>query len=97
VSGTALSAAQRVIGRVTNGFTGLPQPNTTVRVYNAAGTQVIASAVSDADGTYFTGQLPDGIYRAKTDAAPVYNDQLFDNISCALGCNIATGTRSRCR
>ena len=92
ISGTGMSAVNRVIGRVTNGFNSGPVPNTNVTVYNAAGTQVIASAVTDADGTYFTGDLPGGSYRAKTDAAPVFNDQLFNSISCALGCNIAQGT-----
>src|SRR5262249_45270313 len=74
-----------------DGFTALPIPNATINVYNSAGTAIVASPTTDAFGTYFTSTLPDGVYRAKS-SVPGYNDQLFRSISCALGCNVATGT-----
>src|SRR5262249_28996490 len=66
LSGVGLSSQNRIMGRVTDGFTALPIPNATINVYNSAGTAIVASPTTDAFGAYFTSALPDGVYRAKS-------------------------------
>src|SRR6185503_9301550 len=89
VSGTGLSAAHRIVGRVLDGFTRRPLANARVIITGMPGPNVIAH--TDADGTYFTPELDDGSYRVSTSTTG-YLNLLFAGLPCADTCDLAAGT-----
>ncbi len=91
LTGTGIVANDRLVGRVTDRQTGQPLSHITVNAYDASGTPVTA-AITDIDGTYATVSLPAGGYYAKAIGSPDRVDLLYRDISCALGCNVTTGT-----
>src|SRR5262249_52746723 len=93
VSGTGVSALSRIVGRVTDANTGQALNNVTVNVYDGVGS-LATSAVTDATGTYATATRSNSATDyARTSNNSGYSDQLYKNISCALGCNPTSGTR----
>ena len=85
------AATVSIAGSVVDGVSNAPVQNVDVKVFDASGAQA-GSATTDASGDYSVDGLPEDIYRARTVNGVGYVDELFDNISCALGCDIASGT-----
>lgn len=91
LTGTGLVADMRLFGRVTDRNSAQPLPNTSVTTYDNGGSPV-TTVMTDADGTWATGVLSAGAYFAKATGQPDRVDQLFRDISCALGCTPTFGT-----
>ncbi|MGE0394889.1 MAG: collagen binding domain-containing protein, partial [Vicinamibacterales bacterium] len=80
-----------IAGFVREEGTGTPLAGVVVDVFDEAGDPV-ASAVTTDDGEYLTGDVPTGNYFVRTANTQGYLDELFDNIGCAVGCEVTTGT-----
>lgn len=78
-----------VSGRVTTRLSNLPIGNVTVNVYTAAGA-LVATGVTNGNGTYRTGTMPAGPYYARTASSGGYIDQLYNGRDCT-NCNPTGG------
>jgi hypothetical protein len=88
----ALQRGGRVAGYVTNAANSVGISGATVRIYDANGS-FVTSQDSFSNGLYVSGTgLPTGTYFARTSNDLGYLDQLYNGISCALGCSAKSGT-----
>ena len=84
-----LAPGGSIAGSLTDVDTGLGTV-ANVEVYNSAGTFL---KLILANGPYAVGGLPAGTYFARTrQNLANYNDELYDNIPCASGCAVTSGT-----
>ena len=89
----ALTQGGRIGGTVT-GTNGVALAGVNVTISDAAGVTV-SGANTDANGVYLSPILAPGDYRARTFNSLGYFDQLYDGISCAMGCDPPTGRNIR--
>lgn len=88
----ALVLGGSISGTVTVDGSGTPLDTGYVRIYNSAGNSLI-KGYPDAAGDYETTTgLPTGTYYARAQSFEGYLDELYDDISCALGCTTTDGT-----
>lgn len=84
-----LEAGGRISGTVTDGA--LPIPGVSVSIVDPSGLTA-AIGTTNALGEYISGAgLPAGNYYVRTSNSLGYVNELYDNISCATGCSLATG------
>ncbi|HJQ68390.1 MAG TPA: carboxypeptidase regulatory-like domain-containing protein [Blastocatellia bacterium] len=88
----ALAPGGRISGTVTDATTSAPIANVNVQVFNSSGASV-TGVNTNASGIYTiqTG-LPAGNYFLRTNNSLGYINELYDNINCATGCTVTTGT-----
>jgi hypothetical protein len=86
-----LPAGGGIAGKIENTATGEPIPGITAIVFDSVGAGV-ASAITNANGEYLTGDLPTGTYYVKTANTSGFIDELFDDVHCAVGCMVTNGT-----
>ncbi len=72
-----------VEGRVTRAGSSEPIPNVLVRRWFE---NQVRTAATDAEGRYRFSRVPDVPFRLSTDAAPHWQDQVWPEIPCPLGC-----------
>ncbi len=80
-----------IAGTITDAATGAPLPGVTVNLFDTSGSPV-TSAITNTEGQYLTGDVPTGSYHARTTNALGYLDELFDDLPCAVGCAVTSGT-----
>ncbi|HEX4953567.1 MAG TPA: carboxypeptidase regulatory-like domain-containing protein [Thermoanaerobaculia bacterium] len=81
-----------ISGTVTHEASGLPVSDIEIEIYSSAGYWV-DYAYSAADGSYSIGGLAAGSHFARTyDYDDEYLDELYDNLPCASGCTVTSGT-----
>jgi hypothetical protein len=92
-----LPTGRQVSGRVRAGTTPTALADATVYIFNSAGT-LVGEGVSDGVGDYLTtGSFQPGTYFAATangvarGAGPNWVNELYNNRTCMLGCNITGG------
>jgi protocatechuate 3,4-dioxygenase beta subunit len=98
VSGTAVStgidfavlAGTAVGGRVTAAGTGQTLSNVVVDFYSTSGS-LVASATTNASGTFSTFGIAPGVYHLRTTNVQGYIDEAFGDFACAP-CNILGST-----
>jgi hypothetical protein len=87
-----LTPGGRITGTVRDAVTTAPLANQRVVVSDSAG-QYVTDASTDGSGVYtITGLLTSGTYYARTATFGDYIDELYDDISCATGCTVTSGT-----
>ena len=88
----ALAPGGRISGTVTEAVTDAPLANVTVGIYDSSGVAV-TEGFTDSSGNYISeAGLPAGTYYAQTFNSQGYIDELYNNIACAFGCTVTTGT-----
>jgi len=89
---TLTSNFARVTGKVTDAG-GIALGGVTVAIYDSTGAQVATAQSANGDGGYEVDLNASGTYFARTFSPyPQYADQLYDQISCASGCTVTSGT-----
>ncbi len=95
--GVELGRGASISGRVIDNLTSEPIIGATVFIRNAAG-QLMAFGVTDGLGEYRTAaSLPDGDYYVATASgqqrgvADNYVNELYDQVACALDCDLSLG------
>lgn len=86
----ALALRPSLIGTVTD-TEGAPVSGVALLLSDMSGAAV-QTATTDAAGVYRVYSLSSGFYHARTSNAVGLADELYDNIACALGCDVTTGT-----
>ncbi len=87
-----LEAGGRISGVIIDDTSTLPIPGVSVSIVSPSGSTV-ATGTTNALGEYISGAgLPTGNYYVRTSNSLGYINELYDNISCAAGCSLATGT-----
>ena len=87
----ALVRGGRVAGVVSDAYSGVPRPGSSVYLYDAAG-RTVAAVSTDRAGGYLTDALPPGSFYAKARASDSI-DELYDDVPCpGLGCSLTEGT-----
>ena len=87
-----LTPGGRISGTVTDTATKVPLANLRIIVSDSAG-QYVTDATTDGSGVYtITGLLTSGTYYARTANSRDYIDELYDDIPCAAGCTVTSGT-----
>ena len=95
--GASLSKAQEltgdgsISGEVVEAATSSPLESVIVDVYDDAGGWVDWGYTA-ADGSYSVEPLPPGTYFVRTYQAITHYDELYDDLPCADGCDVTTGT-----
>jgi acetyltransferase-like isoleucine patch superfamily enzyme len=88
----ALDKGGTISGTVIDSATSLPIEGERVRIYDASG-NYLTYDYTDVAGAYaITMGLPAGTYYALAFSYHGYYNELYDNISCASGCDVTTGT-----
>jgi len=80
-----------ISGTLTETTTGLPISVGGVRIFNGAASMSLGDAIPDSNGHYSMSGLLAGSYFART-VDTNHIDELWDNIPCANGCAVASGT-----
>ncbi|HSL84861.1 MAG TPA: carboxypeptidase regulatory-like domain-containing protein, partial [Thermoanaerobaculia bacterium] len=86
----ALVLGGSISGTVTEESTGDPLSGEFVIIFDNSG-NFRGSGFTAGGGTYLVGGLPSGSYRARTSTSG-HIDELYDDIPCASGCDVTTGT-----
>jgi hypothetical protein len=79
-----------ISGTLTEAAGGDPIPYASVDVWDDTGSW-IEYGYSDSSGIYTFAGLATGTYFVTTDTN-LYNDELYDDVSCPEGCDVTTGT-----
>ncbi|MEO1366100.1 MAG: carboxypeptidase regulatory-like domain-containing protein, partial [Acidobacteriota bacterium] len=79
-----------ISGQVTAASSGDPIPFPRIRVFDAAGQQVV-TVFSNSEGTFTSPSLPAGTYFV-TASATIYREEVWDDVACPLPCDPTTGT-----
>lgn len=86
-----LEVGARIAGVITDDVSGLPIPGVSVSIVELSGLTV-ANGTTNSLGEYISGVgLPTGSYYVRTNNSLGYINELYNNISCATGCSLATG------
>lgn len=80
-----------ISGTVTDSSNSAPVPNVEIDIYDSNGNWTNYS-YTDASGNYAVPSLPTGTYYARTNNYTGFIDELYDDIPCASGCTVTTGT-----
>ncbi|MCG6964785.1 MAG: carboxypeptidase-like regulatory domain-containing protein, partial [Acidobacteria bacterium] len=88
---SAATGTGTITGTLTDQSTGNPISYTRVEVY-CPGSGFDAETMSGADGVYTMGGLDSGDCYVRTWNQQSYIDELYDDISCAAGCQLLDGT-----
>lgn len=79
-----------IAGALTEAGTGFPIVSGIVEAYDAGG-GFVDLVFTASDGGYRIPGLPSGTYFVLTDTDD-YLDELYDDVSCPIGCDVTTGT-----
>jgi alpha-tubulin suppressor-like RCC1 family protein/uncharacterized surface anchored protein len=87
-----LGVGGSITGTVTAADTGAALAAISVRVYDSSGSLVGSSVTTNASGVYTKTGLATGTYYVRTSNSLGYVDELYDNLTCALGtCTVTSG------
>lgn len=86
----ALVLGGSISGTVTDDVSSAGLDAVTVQIYDASGLprEMVLTA---SDGTYSVGGLATGTFYARV-LSPTHLDELYDDVPCAFGCSVETGT-----
>ncbi len=87
----ALAQGGVISGTVTDAGTSAPIANVNVQIFNSSGGNV-GSVNTDGSGNYSFGGLGSGTYFARTNNSLGYINEIYNNITCVVNCNVTTGT-----
>lgn len=80
-----------ISGRVIHAASSEPVAYGSVRIWSELGS-LVRTVLSDANGDYSSGGLPDGVYYVSTANDNRFVDQLWDALPCWPTCDVSSGT-----